>query len=261
MGGQLVYGLRGLSVKKKLTRGEPILAVGLWYPDPLVAETVAGFDVDVLVLDMEHGPWSIDTVSATLAATSSSSAAVVIRPGGMDRAQIQLLMDLGVDGWMVAHCDDLDTARRAVAWSKYPPLGKRRIGPTRAGGYLSQMPDYIHRSNEATLLWLQVEAAVPDTELEAMLTLRGVDALLLGPCDIAASLGYPAKWDHPKVAETIEQTVAVARRLGRPFGVPGQSLDGQLIYLSASDIGALRRGLEEAIAEWKAGRRASGHSI
>ena len=189
MSRQPIYGLKGRCVKEKLARREPILAVGLWYPDPLIAETVAGFEVDVLVLDMEHGPWDVGAISRTLAATSSSSAAVVVRPGGMDRAQIQLLLDMGVDGWMVAHCDDIDRVRQAIAWSKYPPLGTRGIGPTRAGGYLTDMPGYIHRANEATLLWMQVEAKVPEAELEAMLTLDGSMRFCLAPAT------WPPPWD------------------------------------------------------------------
>src|SRR5258708_20700565 len=106
------------------------------------------------------------------------------------------------------------------------------------------MLSYIREANDATLLWAQVERPVAEPELEQMLSLPGVDALMIGQCDMAAALGHLTEWDHPKVLEQIERTVSVARRLGKPFGVPGKPWKDNLIHLLTSDIGALQRGLK-----------------
>ena len=165
---------------------------------------------------------------------------------------MQLLFDLGIDGLMVGHCDNLAAARRAVALSKYAPLGQRGVGPTRTGAYMRNMHSYLRQANDATLLWVQVEQRVAEAELEQMLQLPGVDALMLGQCDFASSMGHllPDAWDHPDVLKEIEQTVAVARRLGKPFGVPGKKWKGQTIHVLTSDIGAMQNGLRAAIDEW-----------
>jgi len=237
-------------VKAKLARGEPIVAVGLWYPYPLIGEMLARENVDVFVLDMEHGPWDTARVMQLLSATAASPTAIVARPGTLDQSQVQLLFDLGIDGIMVGHCDNLATTRRAVALSKYAPLGNRGVGPTRTGAWLRDMHEYLRRANDSTLLWAQVEQRVPETELEQMLTLPGVDALMIGQCDFASSMGHLTDWDHPDVVKAIDRTVAVARRLGKPFGVPGKKWKGQTIHLLASDIGAMQKGLQATIAEW-----------
>jgi len=131
-----LFGLKGAAVKAQLARHEPVLGVGLWFPCALVAEMLSREKLDFLVLDMEHGPWDTASIIQLLAATAASPTAIVIRPGTLDQGQVQLLFDLGVDGIMVGHCDNLETARRAVALSKYRPLGLRGVGPTRTGAYL-----------------------------------------------------------------------------------------------------------------------------
>jgi 4-hydroxy-2-oxoheptanedioate aldolase len=245
-----LFGLKGAAVKAKLARGEPIIAVGLWYPCALIGEMLSRENVDVLVLDMEHGPWGTNNVMQLLSATAASPTAIVARPGTLDQSQVQLLFDLGIDGIMVGHCDNLATTRRAVSLSKYAPLGNRGVGPTRTGAWLRDMYGYLRKANDATLLWAQVEQRVPEDELEQMLSLPGVDALMIGQCDFASSMGRLTDWDHPDVLKAIDRTVAVARRLGKPFGVPGKKWKGQTIHLLASDIGAMQKGLKATIAEW-----------
>jgi 4-hydroxy-2-oxoheptanedioate aldolase len=207
-------------------------------------------NVDVLMLDLEHGPWDTASVVQLLSATAASPVAIVARPGTLDRSQVQLLFDLGVDGLMAGHCDNLAAARHAVALSKYAPLGQRGVGPTRASAYQRDLHPYLRQANGATLLWVQVEQRVPEAELEQMLQLPGVDALMIGQCDFAGSMSRLTDWEHPDVLKAIEQTVAVARRLGKPFGVPGKKWEGQMIHVLTSDIGAMQNGLKAAIDEW-----------
>ncbi len=259
-----LFGLKGAAIKEKLRRKETVTVAGLWFPNPLIAEMVAQIGFDVLVLDLEHGPWDVQTVTGVLTATAPYSSAIVIRPGGLDREQIQLMLDLGVDGVMLAHCDDLDTTRRAVSAVRYPPLGARGVGPTRTGAYLDDMIGYLRAANDSIMLWIQVERRVERAELRRMLDLPGVDALMLGPADIAAAAGHLTEWDHPDVIKIISDTVAVAREAGKPFGVPGGGnvlWSDQLIRLGTSDIGSMRAGLEQALKAMRgtAGKPAAEH--
>src|SRR5688500_9736301 len=109
-----LYGLKGARIKAKLARKEPIYCAGMWFAYPLVCEMAAELGLDALVLDMEHGPWDTASIAGVLAATSGSETAIVIRPGGIEPTNLQMLLDLGVDGVMLAHCNDIATARRAV---------------------------------------------------------------------------------------------------------------------------------------------------
>jgi len=247
------YGLKGAALKQKLSRKEPVLVAGLWFPYPLVAEMISHMEVDALFLDMEHAPWDIATITETLSATSASDVMVIARPRTLDDHQAQLLLDLGVDGITVAHCDDLATARKAVQSTRYPPLGLRGVGPTRTGAYLDDMQGYLRQANDATVLWLQVETCIAEKELIEILTLPGVDGLLLGPADLAASMGHIDQWDHPDVIDVIAKIVGIARQLDVPFGVPGMKHDkwgDQLIHLFTSDIAALRLGFKQALSTW-----------
>src|SRR5262245_35204705 len=91
-----LFGLKGAAVKAKFARGEPVVAVGLWFPCAVVGEMLSRENVDVLVLDMEHGPWDTNSVMQLLSATAPSPTAIVARPGTLDQSQVQLLFDLGI---------------------------------------------------------------------------------------------------------------------------------------------------------------------
>jgi 4-hydroxy-2-oxoheptanedioate aldolase len=255
------YGLKGAAVKAKLARKEPITGVGLFFPDPLMAEVISHMPFDVILLDLEHGPWDTASILQVLSATSGSPAAIVARPGGTDQLQVQLLLDLGIDGFMIGHCDTMDAVRRAVDACKYPPIGRRGIGPTRSGAYLKNMPEYLRKANDSIMLWAQVEKPVPAPQLEQMLRTPGVDALMLGPCDIANDLGHLTDWEHPEVSKAIDDILSVARKIGIPFGVPGKILDDQLINLLTSDLESLQKGLELALDGWRTKRTNTGRSI
>jgi 4-hydroxy-2-oxoheptanedioate aldolase len=246
-----LYGLKGAAIKAKLARGESIVCMTLWFPCALVGEMLSAEKLDVLIVDMEHGPWDTANITQLLAATVASPVAIFVRPTTLIPEQIQLLFDMGIDGLMVGHCDSLQIARRAVALMKYAPMGRRGVGPSRAGAYLRDIFGYLQQANDATQLWIQVEQRVPKSELGRMLRLPGVDALMVGPCDMAASLGHLLDWEHSSVTELIEQTVDVARKLGRPFGVPGSPWEGQQINMITNDIAALRKGFTDALDEWQ----------
>jgi 2-keto-3-deoxy-L-rhamnonate aldolase RhmA len=239
------WGLKGKAIKDKIAAGEPVVCIGLWFPDPLIGELLTMFPIDVFFVDLEHAPWEIASIQQLLSVTRNDPVAVVVRPGNVDQAKIQLLLDLGVDGIAISHCDTLATTRQAIDAAKYPPIGRRGIGPTRASRYLTDIDSYLQQANDAVFLWLQVERDVPQKELAQMLDQPGVDALLVGPCDIASALSQTACMDHPGVNRVIRQTVEVARDKNIPFGVPGAApgdYPGQMIFLQASDVEALKQG-------------------
>ena len=121
--------------------------VGGWVctGSPLVAEIMAGSGLDWLLVDMEHGPNTLDTVLAQLQAIDGSDATPVVRVPIGDAVTIKQVLDLGAQNILVPMVSTADEARAVVAATRYPPRGRRGVGSAlarsarwnRVGGYLA----------------------------------------------------------------------------------------------------------------------------
>jgi 4-hydroxy-2-oxoheptanedioate aldolase len=109
---------------------------------------------------------------------------------------------------------------------KYPPLGKRGMGIGRASGYVAvgkQAVDYIQFSNEQTMVIPQFEDPVLLDRFEEMISLPGVDAVVIGPRDLSLNMGFPDGPNHPEVQEMIDQVIAICKTTGVAAGITAGS--------------------------------------
>lgn len=113
---------------------------------------VAGFDF--VIIDLEHGPVSFETAEEMCRTAQSEQASPIIRLGQINEEHILRLLDIGVEGLVVAHVETPKDARNVVDLSKYYPIGKRGFSPyTRAGKYSGgDITEHAHRQNEKTLV-------------------------------------------------------------------------------------------------------------
>ena len=109
---------------------------------------------------------------------------------------------------------------------KYPPLGKRGMGITRASGYVvvgNEAVDYIDFSNEQTMVIPQFEDAALLDRFEEMISQPGVDAVVIGPRDLSLNMGFPDGPGHPEVQEMIDRVVAICKKTGVAAGITAGS--------------------------------------
>jgi len=109
---------------------------------------------------------------------------------------------------------------------KYPPVGKRGMGLTRASGYIavgSEAADYINFSNEQIMAIPQFEDAALTGRFEEMISQPGVDAVVIGPRDLSLNMGFPDGHNHPEVQEMIDRGIAVCRKTGVAAGITAGS--------------------------------------
>lgn len=209
-----------LSLKQRLQAGD--LTVGAWltFYDTAVAEIMAGAGFDWIIVDAEHAPFSLESLANIVMAFDSHPAVPIIRVVENDPALIKQCLDLGFGGILVPQVNSPDEARRAVRACKYPPEGDRGFGPRRASAYGRRMDEYIHFANRALLVGIQIETIGAVQAVQSILSVPGIDFVLLGPMDLAASMDRLSQPDHPDVISAMEQVVAQARELRLPVGMP-----------------------------------------
>jgi 2-keto-3-deoxy-L-rhamnonate aldolase RhmA len=195
--------------------------VGTWvtFSDPGIAEALAGSGVDFLAVDGEHGVVDVGTLGPILAAARASQIPMLFRVAENEQARIQHALDGGASGVIVPRIRSAADAARAVAATRYPPVGTRGIAPRRVSDYGRDVAAYLAGANDIITCCIQVETREALEDLDAILATPGIDALLVGPYDLSGALGHPGRLDHPGSVAAVADVRAQATAHGTAVGI------------------------------------------
>lgn len=185
---------------------------------PEITEIFADAGYDWLFIDMEHAPLEARDVQRILQAGGENIAGIIRLPAN-DPVWIKKAMDIGPAGIMLPLVNTAEDARNAVRWSKYPPRGTRSVGVGRVHRYGAELQKVIDTANETTTLVIQVEHITAVENINAIVEVEGIDAILIGPYDLSASMGIPGKVSDPSVQAAIEKVRAACAKKQIPLGI------------------------------------------
>ncbi|BBE24230.1 2,4-dihydroxyhept-2-ene-1,7-dioic acid aldolase [Arthrobacter sp. MN05-02] len=228
---------------------------GMWVcsGSPLVAEICAGSGLDWLLIDAEHSPNGLESILAQLQAVSGYPVHTLVRPPVNDTVLIKQYLDLGVQNLLIPMVNTVADAEAAVAATRYPPEGVRGVGSALArAARWNRIPDYLGSAAGTISVTVQIESTTAVEAVEDILAVDGVDAIFLGPSDLAASMGLLGRQEHPDVRTAVERCLAAAHRAGKPAGVNAFTPDTARSYLDTgasfilvgADVALLARGSE-----------------
>ncbi len=216
----------GLSLKRKLRSGQPSPGMWLRLSDPTVADLVSELGFDWVVFDAEHVAYDLQPLQNLLIAFKGSATIPIVRVYVNEPAYIKRIFDIGAGGVLVPQISSAAEAAAAVAACKYPPTRIRGTGPRRPSRYGRQLAHYLANANDQTIVLIMMETVGAMNELDQIVSLPGLDGLVIGPVDLAMSLGCHGDSDQPAVQQAISVIAAKARAAGMPFGT-GRPVDDQ----------------------------------
>ena len=229
-------------------------AVGMWIcsGSALVAEICAGSGLDWLLIDMEHAPNGLESVFAQLQAVAAYPITPLVRVPVNDPVVIKQVLDLGAQNVLVPMVSSAAEAEAAVRAATYPPHGVRGVGSAlgRAARW-NRVDGYLEDADRAVSVIVQIESADAVERVDAIAA-SGVHGILVGPSDLAASMGVIGQQTHPDVVAAVEHCITVGRRVGVPVGVNAFDPAMARRYLAAgvsfilvgADVTLLARGSE-----------------
>lgn len=204
-----------------LRGGERPLGAVVTMTDPAATELVALAGFDFVWLDGEHGILDRATAQAHLYAAEAQDLLTLYRVPCCDHTEIKKIIDLGPDGIIVPMVATATDARRAVAACRYPVQGgDRGTGYRRKAAYgCCDTDGYIAESAIDPLVILQIECVESHRNLDEILAVEGVNAIVVGPYDLSMSLLKPGKFHDPEVAAVYDDICARVKAKGLPLGV------------------------------------------
>jgi 2-keto-3-deoxy-L-rhamnonate aldolase RhmA len=204
--------------RARLLAREQLIATLITLQAPELAEVCADAGFDWLFLDAEHGSLDLTAIQR-IAQAVGEHCPLVVRVPAIEDVWIKKVMDVGVAGLMIPQVNSALDAAAAVRRSKFPPSGVRGVGVARANRYGATLSEYLAEANTHSAVIVQVEHIDAVRNLEQILDTEGVDAILVGPYDLSASMGRAGMISDPEVQAAIARVrqVCLARKF--PMGI------------------------------------------
>ncbi len=205
--------------KEKLRCGQPALGGWIMIGHPTVAEVMAGEGFDWLSVDMEHTANDVRAFYEIARAIRGRDVDLVARLHSCDPVLAKLVLDAGATGIIVPSVNTAEEAARTVAMARFPPEGFRGASLCRATDHGRNFSDYFARHNQEVLVVVMLEHIDAVGRADQILAVPGIDAALIGPYDLSASMHLAGQLEHPQVVAAQETILDACRRHGVAPGI------------------------------------------
>jgi 2-dehydro-3-deoxyglucarate aldolase len=195
--------------KVKAHISEKKMSFGSWIqiPNVFTTEIMARSGFDWLAIDLEHGLIDLETVYKLIQVIDCSGTIPLVRLHVNDESTIRRVMDAGAGGVIVPMVNTAEDAQKALNAVKYSPLGKRSFGLGRAHGFGLDFDEYVQTINEKSIVVVQIEHVDALKNLDEILKVKGIDAIIIGPYDLSGSIGIPGQFDHPRFRDALQSII------------------------------------------------------
>ncbi len=247
-------------IKKKITQGDPVIGIYVAIPSPVIVELAGYAGFDFVRIDYSHALMDKITIDNVIRAAENSGTVPMFRVNN-EPFLIQSVLEAGAQGIIVPDVDSPEAAKSIVDAVRVQPLGERGMfGFSRSAGYgYLSGSEYSNWTNEEVLLGIQIESKEAADNLESILNYAadGIDIILSGRGDLAASLNIPGQKSHSSVLELEEKIFNTAKRFGKIVSVNldhssinfAEQVDhwknkGVLMITAGHDINVIKHGFE-----------------
>jgi len=219
-------------MKQLLKSGNSVFSCTVGIPHPNLAEIAGLAGYECTMLDGEHGCINADSLDMMILAAFAAGSTPVFRAPSIDGALVKLALDHGAGGILFPHVRNVEDAKKAVQLCKYPPTGKRGVGPGRPIHYGIKDPRaYLSQANEEIIVALMIEEPEAVDSLEEIAAVPGIDIFNMGPWDLSTAYGYPVEERHTLVEQAFEKVLDLGHKHGIAVGVcPLNAQDAKELY-------------------------------
>jgi 2-dehydro-3-deoxyglucarate aldolase/4-hydroxy-2-oxoheptanedioate aldolase len=202
-------------VKKALREGR--LQLGCSFAQlrsPAVATILGKAGLDWCYLDAEHGPFDFGMLQDLCRASIAAGMAPIVRVADVQYHLIARSLDCGAMGILLPRVESPEILARAASWTFFPPVGIRGYGFTQHNVDYEPVtiPQIIQHSNDNTMLAFQIETQAALDARDELISVPGVDGVMVGPADLSISLGIPGQFEHPKLIDAIDKIIETCQR-------------------------------------------------
>ena len=253
-------------LRQRALDGEILCGVFCSLGSPVTVEIAGLAGFDWLLIDLEHGAGSEETVYHQLVAADTTSASPFVRIAANEPPRFKRVLDSGAMGVMVPWVSTVEQAQAAVSAIRYPGKGIRGVAKSHRGTRFGRdFEDYFPNAAGNLTLVVQIETVEGAANAADIAAVDGVDVLFVGPLDLSVSLGSPGDFESRTFKQTVAGVAKAARNAGKAAGIllqredqlkPHFDLGFNFVALN-SDLGLVISGMKQIAGAMAAAKASS----
>ncbi|ASO07351.1 HpcH/HpaI aldolase family protein [Arenibacter algicola] len=251
-----------LDLKQKLNSGQNIYGTCILSTSPIWSKVVKGTGLDFVFLDTEHVPLDRTELTFLCQVYSAHGMSPIVRIPSPDPYAACMAKDAGAVGVLAPYIENIGQVQQMVSATKYRPLkgerleniltGKEELSPV--------LKSYLDNFNQDSLCLINIESTIAVQRLDALLSVPGLDGIVIGPHDLSINMGLPEQYDHHDFEKTVKEIIHKARAKGLAAGIhfpahPEYQIkwvkEGANIVLHSSDMRLFSQKLSEDLSNIK----------
>ena len=207
------------ALREKLAAGREVYGLWITLESASIPEMAVALGLDWVVIDAEHGHLDWKEILEHIRATVRSNTVALVRIAELNCGLIKRVLDIGADGVVVPWVETAEELKKAVAYSHYPPTGKRGIGAERATGWGQCFVQHTSEANQHVIVVPIIESVLAGRNIDALCGVEGVELFFFGPADYSSTAGYCGQWEGPGVASELQRIKDKIRSCGKYCGI------------------------------------------
>ena len=206
------------TIRKSLGSGSAVVGSWMQIPDSNIAEIMGRTGYQWVAIDMEHGPVSVSQLPDIFRALELGDTLPLARVASPLPINCRQALDQGAAGVVIPMISSASQLESIISECHWPPRGRRGVGFQRANVFGKFFDTYLEESQEALVI-AQIEHVDAVNNLESIVAVNGLDAIMVGPYDLSASLGITGDFENKKYLETLSRILAVCAKHKMPCGM------------------------------------------
>jgi len=198
-------------------------------PNSSVAEIIGKAGYDWVAVDLEHGHFSNENLPDIFRGIELGGTIPFARVAQCSQQNIKEALDAGAQGIILPMIESKAQLEDGISWSYYPPKGTRGVGYSRANQFGENFDEYVKKYSSKVLIVAQIEHINAVANLDDILSVRDLDAIMVGPYDLSGSMGITAQFEHPDFIRTLDDIFQKALHYAIPMGLHIVQPDKELL--------------------------------
>lgn len=220
--------LKVSQVKKKLKAGEACFGTMLRIlSKPHSVSLCASQGWDYIIFDTEHNDYDLETLGNACLVAKYEDIDIYVRPADKLYHQMAQMLDVGVEGLVLPQVKTLKEAEHIIRSTKYAPIGQRGVSVSNTVTLFRDydLIEYTKWANDQLMTIIQIESEEGVENIEEIVSVPGVDAVMIGPSDLSQDMGIPGQIEHPKVVDALHKVIDSCSKHGVASGIHLQDME------------------------------------
>ncbi|MFH2058507.1 MAG: aldolase/citrate lyase family protein [Pseudomonadota bacterium] len=207
------------NIRKKILSGNPSIGTWMQIPSNSVAEILGNAGYDWVAVDLEHGHFSNKDLPDIFRAIELGGSTPFARVAEGNKKEIKAALDAGAQGIILPMIESREQLEDCISHIFYPPIGNRGIGFSRANLFGKNFLPYFDNVSSETYVVAQIENIKAVDNLDEILSVNKLDAIMIGPYDLSGSMDMVGEFGNPEFIKTIESISKKANQMNIPVGL------------------------------------------